>query len=1587
MKKKRVLALLLALSLAVSTNSMTVLATESGVSDIAVTIENNSGEADKVDSSVNEQEEEESAAEDEPDVLDGEEAAGENVDSEAGGDSDRTEDRDDEFDEKVNPPVDDENVQNPDEIGDTDGSDETAGSEQDADTEGSAAEDPEANEEETATETGESTVPRMMSFTDEVGILVTYNAAEQYQYVIDENGTLTAITKADGTEVDGNVVIDENKGITRIAEGAFTNNTKITYVKMPSGVTVIGENAFKGCTSLKGMTIPKGVSAIETGAFESCSSLTQFALPATVTSVGNRAFYGDTRLFMVYMKNIDTAELTSIGDYAFYGCTALAEFCSDTEFVFPDSLNVIGGHAFQGNSSIKTIVFPDNVTGMGEYAFASCGSLTDVIIPKNLDTVPQHAFDGCRSLVSVEFGSGNTTKTIESYAFKGCYNLSSVEFSFYISRIASFAFTDDCTKLIRVQIRNGTCAIEDDAFPDRDTLYLIGYEHSTAETYTLTRSIRFINLDSVSNQEYYTYKTETTGTGSGTLTVSTTASIDNLIDPNDENNKKGVPAGTKLYVITKAASGSRLVSGSLKCNGIAIKSENGWYTFEMPRGGALITAEFEITGGNTSIEGTDVTWELSNGDALKVGQSTRLFLLDTDNNIIPSAKIKYSSEKPTIAKISDTGVITALKEGSTVITVKVTGGTGEITKKINIEVVKTDVASLRITASSYDERIFTMSEKEVGDQIVKIASIDQISASQNDVTLELKAQAYDDDNDGMSVALKWTTSDAKVAKLASASTAEASSFNQITIPKGTSGEATITATATNADKKTITQKFIIQVKDYHPRLSSTSVTLNPNKEDGAVVQVISAYEQVISDDTFKLLDDDGVATPYFTWEYDRANSSGGVCRYVINAKSANPDEKTYSLKVSVNNRILDQTLKITVKSSIPNPKVAFDKKQQKINLFYSNDGTEVVPVITNLGNERVERYTLEPLTTTSEEDALFLENFVIDEETGVITQQSDSMILNEKGKPVTTGYLVLHFEGYKEDVVKKYKITIPTQTTKPSYKLDRTSDVYNMAAAEKTVTLSLLDKKTKEQIDLSEGNWSVIKLANNNSSPSVRNEDITINGDGQIEMIVRQNPTKGKVVLSVRNEEWASGQALEYTYNIKTTSANPTIKLQKTSVSLNSNYMEQSEEFSLVSNQSDTVLADEQTFRANSTAKNAAEYDKLEVSYSGGIGTVSILESDIKPGTYKFICDNVMSEEGMPYNKVTLSVKVANSQPAMTVKGTASLNLVAVTDGVYAETAELKLNVKLPAGYQVEPTETTGSITCTSKGMSEVVDKFNWEVQNDTLLISLLSPVNAQKYSFTMTPIYSSESGGNLVTGKPVKFTVKVYKAEISVKMTQKGTLNLLDREGEYTLKNSIVFTPTYKNLKDTVEEVRIFDAAGVDPELGDDESEYFSAEVLNGKVYVAPKSDAELENKKAYPIKMWVKLVNYGGYEGMWIPGILNIKTAQTLPKVTTNRTDVNLYLSNKEYEAAFVVTPKEGSVGKLAEVVFGEKDTKSQDSFDVTCIPQDDGSLIVHIKLKNTVSYAGNTTTKVTMYVVYEGQAVETVGPTIAMNVKINK
>lgn len=1636
MKKRKVLAFLLALSMAVSTNGMVVYATEP--TDSVITQESGAEQTETGDSS-------DLGDKDENNSGDSDQSKGENDGDDADKKDQDGEVKDDQGEqgeqtEMTETPVDPDegDVTEEKDIGDVE-KDELLGEETDE--------------------------VRMETFTDETGMTITYDAVMATSFDAEvRGGTLYSV------EADANGVLDLRKetGIKNIEANAFPNKTNIKYIMLPTSVETIGENAFAGFSSLKGISIPSRLTTIGNNAFKDCTSLTQLALPNSVTSIGDSAFEGDNKLFMVHMVSAEYSKLVTIGQNAFNGCSALEFFCSDDSYYLPGSITTIGDKAFCGCRRITKINMGDTITTIGAGAFQNCTGISEVTLSSDLRTIPTEAFSGCSSLVRITFGNNNMdiSTEIASRAFANCIRLGNVELPEQVDKVCCNAF-EGCTSLKRVYIKNGRATLEEDAFPNRNSeLCLVATAGSTTAKYAAAADVRFVSTDEPNKVEYYQYKSQISGAGTDTgliklkvtekkSTESKTPDINTIT--HGANTRNGVTAGTICYLRIDygGVKGVKPVAGSIKCNGTTLTASNGWYSFSMPIGGATVTAEFELEAGGVLIEGNEdsvegrlssdatfvVNKDKSGSATLKVGQSAKFYLTDSmavSGSRVPTSKVTYSISKTSpqgIVSVDKNGTVKALKEGTAVVCADVTNISGvTITRMVTIKVEQAKIDHISMLVPSYDKNNMSILKEGVDKEGKPTDAITGISVPTKKVTanytFNLKAAAFStkEDDEAMDVAFTWATSDAKIAKLSKTSTTAASSVNTVTIPMNTDGEATITVTATNADKTKETQTFVVRVENYTPRLASSKITVNPNQVAGTTkLEIISAYGKQIDPTSFSVVDDQ----KDFIFNYiEPEDPNDPVSTYGVSVRDGLPD-KTYTVKIQVKVQTTptasvdyQMPLSIVVKKSVPNPKVAFAKNQQKINLFYKNDGTQVKPVISNLGDAKVSEYSLEPLTTEGnknyENDVKFTKNFDVKTDVDgnpVIFQQSEKLACNTSNKPVVTGYLVLKFDGYNDNVVKKYKITIPTQTVAPSYVLSATSNTFGAYfEEEQKVYLQLLDKKTKTQIDLGNGEYKLEKYitttVNNDETEcsivgSTNADNAARDGEdaqhpGSIKVTL-PHPDKGKLVMRLTNENWAEGKYFLYTYEIKKDTKKPKMTLKTPTITLNTSYPEQKVSFALASNQYDTNWNDEQEFIPPAKLKESVqdEYDKLIVSYTGGKGTVSIDDPTIKTGTYKFTC--AVTDGDFTINSVTLNVKVTKTVPTVTLKGTNSLNLQAFKkEGdttKYVELSEMTLTAKnLPQGYALDKAETEETIECTTKGYTNATEYFDFtcDEKENKIRVSIKDNVrylDTRTYSFRVKPTYTYD--GNLVT--PTKystFTVKIYSGDISVKISAKGKINLVDRNGECTEKNGVRYTPAFTNLKDTLQEVKLLDASsGAMPVYSGEASAQFKAVIApDGKsFYVVPKAGVELENKKTYQLRVWMRTKNYtfsnsGG--GIYAPSIVKITTAEVLPKVKTNQSAVNLYLSSKAYETSFVVSKADlKAVGDIEKIAFGEKDDKAIRSFNISYVPQDDGSLKVKLKLKNTVSYGCNTTNKITMYVKYKGQGMNTAGTAVTMNVKINK
>ena len=158
------------------------------------------------------------------------------------------------------------------------------------------------------------------------------------------------------------------ESVQTVGEAAFRSCTSLTSITIPNSVTNIGKRAFEKCIGLTSVTIGNSVSTIGEEAFHSCTGLTSIKFGNSVETIENSAFYGCTDLASIVFPN----SLTSIGDCAFYGCSSLPYIiisegvtsigasafgaCSSaTSITIPNSVLSIGDLAFAGLESLTKV--------------------------------------------------------------------------------------------------------------------------------------------------------------------------------------------------------------------------------------------------------------------------------------------------------------------------------------------------------------------------------------------------------------------------------------------------------------------------------------------------------------------------------------------------------------------------------------------------------------------------------------------------------------------------------------------------------------------------------------------------------------------------------------------------------------------------------------------------------------------------------------------------------------------------------------------------------------------------------------------------------------------------------------------------------------------------------------------------------------------------------------------------------------------------------------------------------------------------------------------------------------------------------
>ena len=254
-----------------------------------------------------------------------------------------------------------------------------------------------------------------------------------------------------------------------IADNAF-DGFNVNDVTLPSALLGIGAEAFKA-TKLTRIDLPANVYYLGDNAFSNSASLSEVGFGGTISMLGATIFSGTA--YEDTMKRSNDFIFFDDKMSIVYGYEGTA-----TSVTVPSTARTIGGAAFKGNTTIKTLKLSDGVRYVSDYAFSGsvienvtlgkffasmgvgifkdCTKLTSVTFSSqyNLASLGVSMFEGCTALKSIDPASLSNLTAVQEKAFYGCSSLEKVNFNDTFRTLGASAF-EKCSSLVSVAFGSG----------------------------------------------------------------------------------------------------------------------------------------------------------------------------------------------------------------------------------------------------------------------------------------------------------------------------------------------------------------------------------------------------------------------------------------------------------------------------------------------------------------------------------------------------------------------------------------------------------------------------------------------------------------------------------------------------------------------------------------------------------------------------------------------------------------------------------------------------------------------------------------------------------------------------------------------------------------------------------------------------------------------------------------------------------------------------------------------------------------------------------------------------------------------------
>lgn len=449
----------------------------------------------------------------------------------------------------------------------------------------------------------------------------------------------------------------------------------IEEVIVEDGVTSLGKWAFGKLANLKRVTLANSIKVIWNDALKECP-YTEITMPSSLTAIYGFAFYG-SKLTEVDLSNTN---LTNLGDNAFFGSHSMITA------KLPYTMSLMGAAAFGACSHLTSIeVHPSNpyyvsVDGVvydkamtALYAYPGGKDTTHYTVPQGIIEIKREAFREAKLLTSISLPNG--LAIVGEGAFHACENITSLTIPYSVTTYynadgkgngKAFKEFRNCAQVTALNpepVRAAKNAGSDSKNGD-DIFDQIASKIGNKVTLRVPNGSKAAYEATIGWNNYFTAITELPLIN--VASVELNKSVDTLlrgdsvrlvtfIAPDSATNQRCIWTSSDTAVATVGANGMVKAVAAGEAT-ITVRTVDGNFsdTYTL-----TVEAPIEVTG---------VTLNKTTMTLAKKGDKEKLTATVVPEGAL-NKNVTWLSNDPSIAAVSDAGVVTAVGDGVATITV------------------------------------------------------------------------------------------------------------------------------------------------------------------------------------------------------------------------------------------------------------------------------------------------------------------------------------------------------------------------------------------------------------------------------------------------------------------------------------------------------------------------------------------------------------------------------------------------------------------------------------------------------------------------------------------------------------------------------------------------------------------------------------------------------------------------------------------------------------------------------------------------------------------------------------------------------